>query len=72
MPARSEMSLRIFLIIGQGPDSSYEHSALRKEFGYDFLTLEDGLSSVPAAVVRVVLRSCVHQGSFHRPPLPGR
>ena len=34
------MNLRTFIIIGQGPDSSYEHLALRKEFGYDFLTLD--------------------------------
>ena len=37
------MNLRIFLttvVTGQGPDSSYEHVALRKELGYDFLTME--------------------------------
>ena len=34
------MNLRFFFILGQGPDSSCEHMALRKEFGYDFLMLD--------------------------------
>ena len=34
------MNLRFFFHIGAVPDSSYEHLALRKEFGYDFLMLD--------------------------------
>ena len=66
------MNLRNFLIIEQGPDSSYEHVSLRKEFGYDFLMLEARARANASSTQGAMMTDVFEHASKHVKTLPAQ